>query len=124
MLSKRQSNTTYSLDYYVRMRECDLMGLDFEHSFSEQTSPCGLPPEGYTEWVGKFREKAVSLSWSWAILSDSATQMTNPPPPTANIMLIDDQGYDIGPAETTKKCGEKIAQLQWTQHIAQLQTPG
>jgi hypothetical protein len=106
------------------MRECDLMGLDFEHSFSEQTSPCGLPPEGYTEWVGKFRERAVSLSWSWTILSDSATQMTNSPPPTSNIMLIDDQGYDIGPAETTKKCREKIAQLQWTQHITQLQISG
>ncbi len=121
MLSKRQSNTTYSHDYYVRMRESDLMDLDFEHVFSEVTSESGAAREGYTEWVGHFGDRVVSLSWSWAILSDSATHMTNPPPPTANIMIIDESGYDIGPVQTTQKCGQKIAILEWTYYITQLQ---
>lgn len=121
MLLKTHLNTPHSHDYYVRMREFDLMTLDFEHMFSEQISPSGLPPQGYTEWVGHYQEKTVSLSWAWSILSDSATQMTTLLPPTANIMLIDTLGYDMGLAETTKKCSEKIAQIPWTPHIAQLQ---
>ena len=102
------------------MRECDLMALDLEHLFSEVTSSSGLTLEGYTEWVGEFEGKAVSLSWTWAILSDNATQMTNPPPPTANIMLVNELGYDLGPSETAKKCSQKIAKTKWTSHISEL----
>lgn len=103
------------------MRESDLMDLDFEHLFSDVTSENGSASGGYTEWLGQFGGRVVSLSWSWAILSDSATQMINPPPPAANIMIIDESGYDIGPAQTTVKYGKKIAMLEWTRHIAQLQ---
>ena len=102
------------------MRECDLMALDLKHLFSEVTSSSGSELEGYTEWFGDFEGKPVSLSWTWSILSDNATQMKNPPPLTSNIMLVNELGYDLGPVETTKKCSQKITKIQWTSHIADL----
>jgi hypothetical protein len=117
MLSNLNLSTTFSQDYYVRLRESELFSLNLQHSCSEVTGQIGTSIHGATEWVGCYRENQISLNWAFSVLAQDFSNALGVFPPTSNIMLIDCLGYDLGPFKTNEKCWLKIATLNWEKYL-------
>lgn len=110
-----------SPDGYIRLRLASLSTLSFVHLFSEsdtgflqelqaQTVPaCSA---GFSEWVSD-TNPAVSIGWGWFIHSDSERMMLAPDGVRSNVMLIDMQGYDLGPQKTASLFGAWLNTFDW-----------
>lgn len=98
-----------STDGYVRLPLASLNALPFVHLFSEsddeflrelrvQTVPARSA--GFSEWQSD-TDPAISVGWGWFIHEESEAMMLAPDGVRSNVMLVDMQGYDLGPARTS-----------------------
>jgi hypothetical protein len=98
-----------SVDGYVRLPLASLSALPFVHLFSEsddefleelrvQTVPARSA--GFSEWKSN-TDPAISLGWGWFIHEESDTLVLAPDGVRSNVMLVDTQGYDLGPTRTS-----------------------
>jgi hypothetical protein len=104
-----QRAPTMSTDGYVRLPLASLNGLSFVHLFSEsdgeflrelrvQTVPARSA--GFSEWKSD-SEPPISLGWGWFIHEESDAILLAPDGVRSNVMLVDKQGYDLGPIRTS-----------------------
>ena len=98
-----------SPDGYIRLSLTSLNELSFTHLFSEhddaflnelreKTVPARLA--GFSEWRSD-TDPSVSLGWGWFIHDQSDLMMLAPDGVRSNVMLLDAQGYDLGPMRTS-----------------------
>lgn len=113
-------------DGYLRMRLADLQPLDFEHLLSYHDAglcaellALGMPARlaGFTEWAS-VSTPAVSLAWGWYVASRSRAVLLAPDGVRSNVMLIDAQGYDLGPKRTSELLHAWLHGLPWRSDVA------
>jgi hypothetical protein len=90
-----------------------LSGLDHDeypplHEGASQTHI-----SGYTEWISE-TAPVITLGWDWRMEGASGrTHYLRTGFPRSNIMLVDDQRRDLGPANTTKLLEVAIDKTAW-----------
>jgi hypothetical protein len=110
-----------SPDGYIRLPLASLKTLRFVHLFSEsdedfleelktQAIPARLA--GFSEWKSD-TSPAISIGWGWFIHSQSQGMMLAPDGVRSNVMLIDAQGYDLGPMKTSNLFRTWLAAFEW-----------
>lgn len=90
-----------------------LSGLDHDkyHSLHEGASQTHI--SGYTEWISE-TAPVITLGWDWRLEGASGrTHYLRTGLPRSNIMLVDDQRRDLGPANTTKLLEVAIDKTAW-----------
>ena len=108
-------------DGYLRIKKNTLQTIELVHLMSGLTS-CEMYDlnesstttiNGYTEWISN-TSPVISLSWDWYI------QTMLPPPqylisgkPFSNVMLISDEGEDLGHIVTNRQLLKLINDLSW-----------
>lgn len=110
-----------SPDGYIRIRLSNLDVLPFVHLFSEsddgflqelqsQTIPARCA--GFSEWISD-TTPPISIGWGWFVHSDSERMLLAPDGVRSNVMLIDTQGYDLGPQKTASLFGAWLSAFEW-----------
>lgn len=110
-----------SPDGYIRLPLASLNALSFVHLYSEsdeafldelkaQTIPASSA--GFCEWKSD-TAPAISLGWGWFIHSQTERMMLAPDGVRSNVMLIDAQGYDLGPIKTSNIFCTWLAAFEW-----------
>jgi hypothetical protein len=98
---------------HVRLNRKRLLELTFEHLQTDHT-------RHLSEWMAFSVNGVVSLSWTWnnsnqgPVLSDE--------PIDCNVMLVDDDGTDLGSTATAEHLGTLIAALGWERNLSQALT--
>ena len=111
-----------SPDGYVRLTPEQFQAIPLVHLLS------GLDPDefsplhegasqthisGYTEWVSE-TAPIITLGWDWRMEGASGqTRYLRMGLPRSNIMLVDDQRRDLGPANTAKLLEAAIDKTAW-----------
>lgn len=113
-----------SADGYIRITRSALAQVQLTHFFSaEERADCIAAPTnapthfGYTEWVSQ-DQPTVSLGWDWSLTwIDHQPYCRTLLVPRSNIMLINDQGDDLGRAYTADALLSYISGLPWDSFI-------
>jgi len=108
-------------DGYIRLPRRALDQIRLVHLVSgldeeERTDAMGAvysDISGYTEWATT-SAPAVSVGWDWHIDTlcrpvSAASRDT----PRSNVMLVDEQGRDIGPDHTARCLQRLVEALEW-----------
>ncbi len=113
-------------DGYVRLTRDDLLGAPLIHMMSqidEDNPDC--PKEGsraptisgYTEWIST-TTPALTVGWDWVRRQEhSRPRYLRLNAPRSNIMLIDDERYDLGPDETNTLLESIIDAIPWEKQV-------
>jgi len=115
-----------SPDGYIRLRLSSLSMLPFVHLFSEsdadflrelraQTVPARSA--GFSEWKID-TNPPISIGWSWFVHSESDRMLLAPDAVRSNVMLIDMQGYDLGPQKTSSLFGAWLNGFEWQRVVS------
>lgn len=110
-----------SPDGYIRIRLSCLDVLPFVHLFSEsddgflqelkaQTVPARHA--GFSEWISD-TSPPISIGWGWFVHSDTRRMLLAPDRVRSNVMLVDVQGYDLGPQKTASLFGAWLGAFEW-----------
>ncbi|WKB51106.1 DUF4902 domain-containing protein [Eleftheria terrae] len=101
---------------------------NFRHLFSGLDPECldGALPlcggaaagiSGYTEWVS-CDEPLLSLGWDWRLDHRSGWPEVAAPGVRSNLMLVDEQGFDLGSALTIDRLNALLKTLDWQAAVA------
>jgi hypothetical protein len=117
---------TVSKDGYVRCTYAALQSAGLTHRI------CGLdedPPRarsggvfsteitGYTEWVDSVRS-IVTLGWDWQMNAvDGAVTLRRIGEPRSNVMFVDINGADIGPAKNLASLAALVDAFDWQSEV-------
>jgi hypothetical protein len=115
-----------SPDGYIRLPLASLNTLSFVHLFSEsdeeflqelkaQTVSACLA--GFSEWKSD-ASPTISLSWGWFIHCQSKRMMLAPDGVRSNVMLINEQGYDLGPMKTSNLFWTWLNEFAWQDTVS------
>jgi len=119
--SSQRAVLTLSPDGYIRLRLSSLSTISFMHFFSEsddafllelQSQTITASSAGFSEWVSDTCPP-ISLGWGWFIHEDSDRMMLAPDGVRSNVMLIDVQGYDLGPHKTVSLFSAWLSGFEW-----------
>lgn len=104
----------------IRFRHI-ISGL-YEESLTNEigigTGATAVRLEGYTEWVSETRP-LITLGWDWEwqfVFGRSGYRRREAP--FSNITLVDQNGHDIGSAETARVLSDAIDQTDWRDAVA------
>ena len=111
-----------SPDGYVRLTLEQFQAIPLMHLLSG-LDPDEYPPlhegasrthiSGYTEWVSE-GTPVITLGWDWRMEGASGqARYLRTGFPRSNIMLVDDQRRDLGPANTAKLLEATIDKTAW-----------
>lgn len=127
-------NTLNAPDFYVRMREAHFECMPLQHLQSElerrgeETYDCtweGASASefcGCTEWLA-LADPPVSLGWDWVLLPSGDVHL-NPHSIRTNLMLVDDDGQDLGLAHSAEAVRRRVESSGWQRVVlAALQNP-
>ena len=90
-----------------------LSGLDQEESLPLHEGASQTHISGYTEWVSE-TAPVITLGWDWRMDGASGqARYLRTGFPRSNIMLVDDQRQDLGPAITAKLLEAAIDKTAW-----------
>lgn len=113
-------------DSYVRLTHGALLGVSLAHLISGVDDECpdsigrGMdvsPIRGYTEWVSTLTP-VLSVGWDWRMNGSSGrVRCERLATPRSNVMLIDDQGRDLGAARTAELLGAVVDALGWQAEV-------
>lgn len=112
-----------SNDGYVRLTLATLRntslthfisGLDEEYIDPKRRQHDGLGEiSGYTEWVST-AEPVITIGWDWHLMvSGQKFQYDRVCPPRSNLMLVDRDNGDLGPAQTQMLLGDMLDTIDW-----------
>ena len=130
-VSRKASVTNHravlSQDGAVRMTESLLRKTPLQHIISglyEDPMTCGIGIgigagatvtclDGYTEWVSEtYPQITLGWDWGWQFVSGRSGYRRREAP-FSNITLVDQDGRDIGVADTARLLGDVIDQRDW-----------
>jgi Domain of unknown function (DUF4902) len=111
-----------SQDGYVRCTHQQLLTAGLIHRISGlDEDPQQAPPDtvlssgitGYTEWIDG-ASAVVTVGWDWKMSgAGSGVSLTRTSEPRSNVMLIDANGTDLGPAGTTMTLAQLLGRFDW-----------
>jgi len=118
-----------SPDGYVRLTLEQFQAIPLVHLLSDLDHD-EYPPlhegasqthiSGYTEWVSE-TAPVITLGWDWRLEGASGqTHYLRTGLPRSNIMLVDDQRRDLGPANTAKLLEAAIDKTNWQTTVQRL----
>jgi hypothetical protein len=84
----------------------------------DRTQGC-LPAliHGYTEWISD-TEPTVSLGWDWCLeWYEGQAQCRSLNMPRTNLMMIDQEGRDLGDQKTLKVLQDYLALFDWSNQV-------
>ena len=110
-------------DGYMRLTVEELRQIPLVHLISglDEDNPALLQEgatfseiTGYTEWVST-TSPTISIGWDWMLQSSQAgvvyyKRVSNP---RSNLMLVDAQQRDLGPAKTATLIGKVVDKIAW-----------
>ncbi len=110
-------------DDYVRLPQSALPTLQIHHAASaldlsigtsKNIGPLAADNEitGYTEWIGAWRDRKISVSWDWCVVRDVIVVL-DPTEIRTNIQLIGDRGCIESPLVSRIHILEWIEILPW-----------
>jgi hypothetical protein len=112
----------HSHDHRVRLRAPALFSIVLEHACTMQDlsvlyekvpSHRAACSAGVTEWQACLGGRWISLGWDWLRLHDDALVPDDTVGPRSNLMLIDEQGYDLGAEECDAALWQLIRSMPW-----------
>jgi len=114
---------TISLDGYLRLtfaefRQISLVhlisGLDEDNTALLQEGAIFSEVTGYTEWVSTTKP-AISIGWDWMFQSAQVDGVyyKRTSKPRTNLMLVDAQQRDLGPAKTSTLIETVVDEIVW-----------
>lgn len=116
------SGITLCDDGYVRLTRDTLLaiplvhllsGLDEDHSNIQQADGRPTRIAGYTEWLS-VTKPAITIGWDWALdVFTGRVRYTRLGDPCSNLMLVDAEGGDLGPVQTTVLLTTTLDALAW-----------
>ncbi|PMS22024.1 DUF4902 domain-containing protein [Trinickia dabaoshanensis] len=120
----------HRVDGYVRLQECALAGLHFDHVDSglDDSLLAELRAEGvdastagYTEWQRARGPGAtyVTLGWDWYVDRGSGALLVAWSDIRSNVMCVDPRGVDLGMRQTAQALLRRVAGLNWPNAVAQ-----
>ena len=91
-----------------------LSGLDEDNPALLQGGATFSEITGYSEWVST-TSPAISIGWDWMLQSSQAGAVyyERASDPRSNLMLIDTQQRDLGPAKTATLIGKVVDKIVW-----------
>lgn len=90
-----------------------LSGLNPDEPLSLHEGASQTDISGYTEWVSE-TAPVITLGWDWRMEGSSGqARYLRTGLPRSNIMLVDDQRLDLGPANTAKLLEAAIDKTAW-----------
>lgn len=117
---------TVSGDGYVRCTYGALQSVGLVHRISAldddppRAHAGGVRPTmiaGYTEWVDSV-DSLITIGWDWQMnAADSVVLLHRISEPRSNVMLVDPQGADIGPAKTLALLGAFVDAFDWQSEV-------
>jgi hypothetical protein len=110
-------------DFYVRQNVQQLFGLKLEllHAqLDEYSDPIELDDIageclGYAEWVGG-GTPVVSIGWDWVSAPEGSIRLLADSLRT-NLMLVDEQGQDLGAEVTAAWILRRVSDMPWQQRV-------
>jgi hypothetical protein len=74
---------------------------------------------GYTEWVST-EKPAITIGWDWRLsASKGAASCLRFGEVRSNVMLMDDQGRDLGPQRSAELLGAELDGINWSDQVLQ-----
>jgi hypothetical protein len=118
-----------SRDGYIRLspvtfRQIPLIhlisGMDEEPAAGPRTGGAQLSEiMGYTEWVST-EKPAITIGWDWRLsASKGAASCLRFGEVRSNVMLMDDQGRDLGPQRSAELLGAELDGINWSDQVLQ-----
>ena len=108
-----------SPDSYLRLSLEQLQAVRLEHLISDidaDRPPAGgeaTAISGYTEWASAEAPR-VSLGWDWELAPhDGGLRPRRLGLPRGNVMLVDADGADLGPAASDAALARMVDQMDW-----------
>lgn len=111
-----------SQDGYIRITPEEMVntplihlisGLDQEEDKDHSLGATQTCIAGYTEWVSD-QPPVITVGWDWRLDSESGElRYLRTSAPRSNIMFVDDQHVDLGPARTEAILEKIINALSW-----------
>jgi hypothetical protein len=91
-----------------------ISGLDEDNPALLQEGATFAEITGYTEWVST-TSPAISIGWDWMLQSSQtgAVYYKRVSNPRSNLMLVDAQQRDLGPATTATLLGKVVDKIVW-----------
>ena len=114
---------TISPDGYMRLTFEELRQISLVHFISglDEDNPALLQEgatfseiTGYTEWIST-TSPAISIGWDWMLQSSQAGAVyyKRASNPRSNLLLVDAQQRDLGPARTATLIGKVVDEINW-----------
>lgn len=92
-------------------------GMDDDRPVTTGTGASSHPITGYTEWVSRGKP-AISIGWDWELVgAQGKAQLVQTGIPGSNMMLVDQRGYDLGPARTRLLMAAWLSSFTWQAEI-------
>ena len=115
---------TISEDGYIRLTSRQFASLSLSHLLTAPDLPGGDDAladatatriTGYTEWVS-VATPSVTVGWDWEMVgTGGSVWLRRLNAPRSNVMLVDDAGKDLGPAQSARLLGELVDARDWQQ---------
>ncbi|WP_176442424.1 DUF4902 domain-containing protein [Noviherbaspirillum humi] len=116
---------SHSFDGYIRLSLSHFHLLPFIHLYSSEDADfldelhrLAIPAAsaGYSEWVSD-TSPPVSIAWGWFIHGPTGQMLLAPDGVRSNVMLVDRQGYDLGPERTANLFGVWLGIFSWQSEV-------
>jgi hypothetical protein len=114
----RIENTPYE---YVQIAENDLPKIQLKHLSSAIDTSISLPESlaellevltGYTEWIGRWQERCLTIGWDWAFANERIL-LIHADEIRSNIQVLGSDGTPASAAQTRLQLAAWIETLPW-----------
>jgi uncharacterized protein DUF4902 len=114
----RLQNTPYE---YVQIARSELPGIQLKHLSSAIDPSISLPAAladvldvltGYTEWIGRWQERGLTMGWDWAFANERIL-LIHEDEIRSNIQLIGQDGLPASAMQTRRELANWIETLPW-----------
>lgn len=109
-------------DGYVRMPAIEFRSLNLELldaaidlEFESHLKKSGLAVDaaGYAEWIAHWSSQSITLGWDWFMLPSDPLPLIAPGDIGANVMLLGQGGYDLGPETSQAIMQQSLQFMPW-----------
>jgi hypothetical protein len=106
---------------YVQLPEADLPSIQLEHLTSAIDMSISLPETlaassniitGYTEWIGRWKNRDLSIGWDWAFVNGGLI-LIHADEIRSNIQVIGGDGVPTSRSKTMAHLAAWIEALPW-----------
>jgi hypothetical protein len=106
---------------YVQLGEVDLSSIQLQHLTSAIDMSISLPEglaastgviTGYTEWIGRWKDRSLSIGWDWAF-ADEVLSLIHVNEIRSNLQLVCEKGVPLSAAQCRLRLASWLETLPW-----------